>query len=468
MLSARFDPVTKALLGMSLTVYLGMADASAPALPGSWPNSAVHDDRPAQAQAYTLDRLIRLALSVSPKDREAQERTRQAQLATQLVKSQYAPQLDFKALGGIQHTPLAIPQTVSPRGYFVSHAREVIPTLELKWLLFDFGRRKGLLDEANEKALAAEAAYTSEQEQLVFAVSKAYFAATAAQGRLRAADSALEAARLEEEAIQDQRAHGRATVVQVAEAHRQTAAAQVGVTKSSGEADTARANLVATVGLPADASIDLGAPKSTSADDTPLPPMRSLVDQAIRGRPDIQAAQSQVAAAEASVDVAHAAYRPTISVQAQVFQNIGETSSDGSPYSSINREGNSIFFAFELPLADGGARATKIAIATSQKSEAEAALDDAKNLATQQVVQTYSELRTSLDNQRQAKEYTYAADLAYQATLDSYKHGLSTVNELANNRAALTQAQADEEDANANVQIAQAALALAIGTRPDS
>lgn len=466
--SARLDRVTTALLWMSATACLGMTAANAPAQAQTWSDVRAQEMSPARPQTYSLDRLIRLALSLSPKDREGQERARQAQLATQLVKSQYAPQLDLKALGGIQHTPLAIPQTVSPRGYFVSHAREVIPTLELKWLLFDFGRREGQLEEAQQKASAAAAAFTSEQEQLVFAVTKAYFTATAAQGRVRAADSALEAARLAEEAVQEQRANGRATVVQVAEAHRQTAAAQVGVTKSSGEADTALADLVATVGLPADTSIDLSAAKSAEAEDESLPPVRSLVDQAIRGRPDIQAAQSQVAAADASVDVAHAAYHPTISIQAQVFQNIGETSSDGSPYSSINREGNSVFLAFELPLADGGARATKIAIATSQKSEAEAALDDAKDLATQQVVQTYSELKTSLDNQRQAKAYTRAAELAYQASLDSYKHGLSTVNDLANNRTALAQAQADEEDANANVQIAQAALVLAIGTPPTS
>jgi outer membrane protein len=466
--SARFDRVTTARLGFSVIACLSIAAIIAPAQAQTWSDISAQEASPVRPQTYSLDRLIRLALSMSPKDREGQERARQAQLAAQLVKSQYAPQLDLKALGGIQHTPLAIPQTVSPRGYFVSHAREVIPTLELKWLLFDFGRRKGQLEEAQQKASAAEAAFTSEQEQLVFAVTKAYFTATAAQGRVRAASSALESTRLAEEAIQEQRAHGRATVVQTAEAHRQTAAAQVGLTKSSGEADTARADLVATVGLPPDTSIDLGAEKSADAQDASLPPVRTLVDQAIRGRPDIQAAKSQVDAAEASVDVAHAAYHPTISIQAQVFQNIGETSSDGSPYSSINREGNSVFLAFELPLADGGARATKIAIANSQKSEAEAALDDAKDAATQQVIQTYSELKTSLDNQRQAKAYTHAAELAYQASLDAYKHGLSTVNDLANNRSALAQAQAEQEDANANVQIAQAALALAIGTPPTS
>jgi outer membrane protein len=414
-------------------------------------------------RTYSLQDLIQLALETNPKNREVQEQALQADLGVKLVKSQYEPQLDLKALAGNEYTPLAITRNVSPRGYIVTSSREVIPALELKWLLFDFGRRKGQVEAAKQNSRAVDSSLLGEQEKLVYDVSKAYFETTSSRGKVQAAQKALGAAKLTEEAITDQRRNGRATVVQVAEAHRQTAAAQVALTKASGDADTAFATLVATIGLPPESHFELTPPKdpNVSADD--LPTLKSLIDAAMELRPDIAAARSKVAAAAAQVDVAHAAYHPTISLEAQVFQNIGKVSSDGSPYSTINLTGNSVFVAFELPLFDGGSRATHLSVAISEQAQAEDALADAKNTATQQVVESYSALKTSIDNRAQALAYTRAAELAYEASLDSFKHGLSSVNDLTNDEAALAQAEASQEDANADVLIAQAAVALAIG-----
>lgn len=462
----RPDFYPKSLLVTAIALAIAAPLARAQTVAAAWTHPSPLVGQTEGQRIYTLEQLLGLALSINPKNWGVEEQAKQARLTASLVKSQYAPQVDFKTLAGIQHTPLAIPQTVSPRGYFVSHAREVLPNLELKWLLFDFGRRKGQLQEAQQNALAAEAGLTSEQEKLVFDVSKAYFTASAAQGKVRAASKALQAAQLTEQAVAAQRLHGRATVVQLAEAHRQTAAAQLGLTKTSGDAATAMATLAAVVGLPPAQDFRLAPAQDSNVVLTQLEPLRALIDQAINARPDILAAQDKVAAAEAAVHTAHAAYRPTIGIQATVFQNIGETSSDGSPYSHINREGNSLFLAFDLPLADGGARATHVSIANSQRDEAEDELADTRNNAIRQVVQSWNDLKTSLDNRRQALDYTHAAEVAYEASLDAYRHGLSSINDLTNDEAALAEAEASQEDADAGVMIARAALALAIGAKP--
>lgn len=448
---------------LAIVLGLSMADVHAQwAQAQEWAVPPMPDDHN-KSHAYSLQDLIQLALNISPKNEEARQEALQAHLATTLVKSEYAPQLNLKTLAGNEHTPLAITHNVSPRGYIVSSSREVIPSLQLKWLLFDFGRKRGQLEEARQNALAADSALLGEQDKLVFDVSKAYFDTTSSQGKVRAAQQALRAAQLTEDAIADQRQHGRATVVQVAQAHRQTAAMQVALTKAAGDAQSAFATLVTTVGLPPESQFELITPKDPTVQGTALRTLRSLIDEAMQSRPDILAAQSKVAAAEAKVDAAHAAYRPTISIQAQVFQNIGKTSSDGQPYSTVDLTGNSVFVAFELPLLDGGARATNVSLAISERAQAEDALADAKNQATEEIVQSYSDLKTSLDNHQQALDYTKAADLAYQASLDSYKHGLSNVTDLTNDEAALAQAESSQEDADADVLIAQAAVALAIG-----
>jgi outer membrane protein len=435
--------------------------------PVSWAVAPTTGTPAVEDRTYSLPELLKLALSINPQTREVQEQAYQASLATRLAKSQYAPQIGIKALGGIQRTPLAIPPTVLAKGYFVSSTREIFPTLEMKWLLFDFGRRKGEVEGAQHNADAAQSAVLGAQEKLVYEVSEAYFETVSAQGRIRAAQKALDAAGLTERAVLEQRSHGRATVVQVAEAQRQTAAMRLMLTKASGTADTAFAGLVATVGLPPESRFQIAMPSDLPTPD-PLRPMNALIDESLESRPDILAAKDKVAASEAKIDTARAAYRPTISLAAQVFQNVGQISSDGSPYSSINRTGNAVFVSFEWSLFDGGARATNVSLAVSEKSAAEDSLEAAKNSASRQVVQAYGNLKTSLDNRAQAFAYTKASDVAYQATLDSYRHGLSSITDLMNNEAILMQAQADQEDAEANVQIAKAALDLALGHRPVS
>ncbi len=460
------------LFASVLLAYTGMVNAQSASWAKDLPRDTLdmtgHADTPAlQDRVYTLPELLTVALNISPRTREVEQEAVQANLAVKLAKTQYSPQLDLQALGGVQRTPLAIPPTVSPKGYFVSSTREIFPTLELKWLVFDFGRRKGRVEEARHNASAAESGLLGAQEKLVFDVTEAYFEAISAQGQVRAAQKALEAAQLTEQAVADQKNHGRATVVQLAEAQRQTAAMHLAQTKATGAADTAFASLVATIGLPPETHFEV-APSSGPPGAGALAPLRELVDEAIQSRPDVLAATDKVAASDAKIDTARAAYRPTISLSAQVLQNIGEISSDGSPYSSINRTGNALFVSFEWPLFDGGARATNVSLAVSQKTAAEDALAEAKDTASQQVVRAYNNLKTSLDSRNEALAYTHASEVAYQAALDSYRRGLASITELTSNEAVLAQAEASQEDADATVGIAQAALDLAIGRRPSS
>lgn len=466
-------PARRAFVLVSMLVaQLGVAQAQST----SWADASFQSattiagrtDAPAlEDRVYALPELLTIALDINPRTRQVQQEALQANLAVQLAKSQYSPQLDVKALGGIQRTPLAIPPTVSRKGYFVSSTREIFPSLELKWLLFDFGRRKGQVEEARHNASAAQSGLLGAQEKLVFDVSEAYFEASSTQGQVRAAQKALAAAKLTEQAVADQKKHGRATVVQWAEAQRQTAAMQLALTKATGSADTAFASLVATIGLPPETHFEIAPATDASATES-LAPLRELIDEAMQSRPDILAATDKVAASDSKIETARAAYRPTISLSAQVFQNIGKISSDGSPYSSINRTGDALFVSFEWPLFDGGARATNVSLAVSQKTEAEDALAEAKDTASQQVVQAYNNLKTSLDNRLQAIAYTHASELAYQASLDSYRRGLASITDLTSNEAVLAQAQASQEDADASVGIARAALDLALGRRPSS
>src|SRR5580693_324334 len=120
----------------------------APEQPWSIPGSAIAraaalENEPSDwvQKPYDLPALIDLAQRTNPQTRAAWEAARAAAAAVGLAESAYLPQLSLEALGGFERTPLPIPRTLVPKGYFVSDAREIIPSLALQWLLFDFGRR---------------------------------------------------------------------------------------------------------------------------------------------------------------------------------------------------------------------------------------------------------------------------------------------------------------------------------------
>lgn len=413
---------------------------------------------------YDLAELIDLAQRLNPETHEAWEQARQAALAVGLVESSYAPQVSIEAIAGFQRTPLPIPTTLIAKGYFIANTSEAIPTVALKWLLFDFGRRDGQEQAARANSFAANVAFTGAHQKLIFVVSRAYFALGAARGRLGAAREALKTAETVQDAAQSRREHGLTTVVVVAQAQRQTAQARLNLTKATGDERTAYANLVASIGLPADTQIDVADSSQKPLPAEPPENLSAAIQDALANRPDVIASLGKIEAAEGTLKSQRAAYYPTIALSAQVYQNMGQLSTDGSPYYRVNKPGGNILLTLSWPLFDGGTRDYHVATARSEVAAARDKLAQARDAAAQQVVSAYSDLKTSLSAYAAAMALHEAAQTAYDAAFDAYLHGVGTYTDVASEQTALANADADQEDAHANVYTAAASLAFATGS----
>jgi outer membrane protein len=412
---------------------------------------------------YDLAALVDLAERENPKTREAWEFAREAAAAIGLAESAYLPQLSLQAIGGFQHTPLPMPRNLVPAGYFVSDTREVIPALALKWLLFDFGRRESQVQGARADSFVANVAFTGVHQKLIFEVSQAYFDLGAARGRLHAAQKALSTALTTQEAATAKQTNGLATVVAVAQAQRQSAQARYTLAAAEGSERTARANLVEALGLPAATDIDV-----LDTAELPLPPapadsVSKAIDQALAHRPDVIAALGKVDATQAALQGERRSYYPVIELSGKAFQNIGSLNSDGGPYSSIDRPGQSILLSFSVPLFDGGMRRSRITMADAKAHAAQRELALTRNVASQQVVRAYNGLLTSLAEYDAATALSQAAHTAYEAALRSYRQGVGTYTDLATEENAVVQGDTQVEDARANAHTAAAALALSMG-----
>ena len=418
---------------------------------------------PVPSKQYGLAELIDLAERTNPQTRAAWETARAAAAAEGLVESQFLPQLSFEALGGYEHTPLPAPKSLIPKGFFESNTQEFIPSLALKWLLFDFGQRSASLQGARADSFVANVAFTGTHQSVIFSVSQAYFDLGAARGRLHAAQKALSTALTTQDATTAKRNNGLATVVAVAQADRQTAQARYNLTAAEGAATNAMANLVATLGIAAGTDLDVADSAELPLPSGPEQNVRELIKQAMAHRPDVLAALGQIDSAEASLKGAQRAYYPVISVSAHAFQNMGAVSSDGKPYSGIDRPGANILLSISVPIYDGGTRSSQISVARAKVREAEAKLDEARDSAAQQVVKAYNGLVTSLSEYEAATVLSQAAHTAYDAALRSYRQGVGTYTDLATEENAVVQAETQVEDARASAHTAAAALAFAMG-----
>ena len=257
-----------------------------------------------------------------------------------------------------------------PKGYFIANTAEAIPVVALKWLLFDFGRREGQEQAARANSFAANVAFTGAHQKLVFVVSRAYFALGATRGRLSAARDALKTAETVQDAAESRLERGLTTVVVVAQAQRRTAQARVNLIKASGDERTAYANLIASIALPADTQIDIADSSEKPLPAEPPENLSAVIQDALASRPDVIAALGKIEAAEGTLKSQRAAYYPTIALSAQVYQNIGLLSTDGSPYYSVNKPGGNILLTLSGPLFDGGPASTRDAVAQSQVAAA--------------------------------------------------------------------------------------------------
>jgi outer membrane protein len=415
-------------------------------------------------KTYDLPALIDLAQRSNPTTREAWERARQAALAVGLVESSYLPELSIEALGGYQRTPLPIPSTLIPKGYFTSETREIVPTLALKWLLFDFGRREHAEDAARANSFVANVTFTGAHQKLIFAVTRDYYAFGSARDKREAAEKALQTAEIDHAAVQAHRANGLATTVDVAHAQRQVAQARFNFARANGGERTSRVALLADVGVPPMIELKMAEGDAGEMTHTPLETVERYVAQALTNRPDILADLAHERAAQATLEKARAEHRPTIGLVAQAYQNIGALSSDGGPYSHVNKPGGALFVQFSMPLFDGGRRDTQIAIARSEIDASADQTEEARHKATREVVDAYNGLTTALAEHEAAVVVADAARTAHDAGLESYRRGVGTYTTLMDDENALAQAETELADARANVRTAAAALAFSTGS----
>ncbi len=387
-------------------------------------------------KTYELTELIDIAQRTNPETRVAWERARQAAIAAGLAEGTYYPRLAAAATAAIASVPLPIPETVVPGGVFRADTHFVIPALNLEWLLLDFGRRRAAVDAAQALIVEANAGFNAKHQQVVFNVTRDFYALTAARGKLNADRAALDSARSLQESVTARKSRGLATQPEVLQAEEEAARATYELEDAMATEHDTRMTLLESVGIAPYTPIEI-----VDASQRPLPPeltetVDEAIDRALTQRPDLIALLAGVQAQEAAVREARAQYWPRLAVRSEVGGNIGELSVENSPYQGVSDLQYGAGLRFELDLFEGFERRNKLKLAESRQKEAEDELEHAKEKAVRQVWTAYDDAKVALSKQRAAAALLAASEKAWAATFESYRHGLATFPTCASRSAA--------------------------------
>ncbi len=412
--------------------------------------AAVEAPQPCQPvdenKALGLPDVVELALCGNPQTRQvwASARYQEAQVA--IARAAYLPNVSGSASAS---------RTWSDRAGTVSPLDSKSVGLSLSYLLFDFGGRSATLENARQLLAAAVATQDSTVQSLFLSAVQAFYQVQAAEATLA---SAKEAERSSQESLKA--ATLRFSVGSGAPADKlqaQTAYSQASYNRiqAEGALRTAQGNLANVLGWDADHAVNLLAASSI---ELPMDFERNVADliaQARQRRPDLAAAQAQVNAARANVDVARAADLPTLNFGATATNSRSDVLTAGNAYA--------LSLSLNVPLYSGGAASNRIYAAEAQVESSQAQRDKLQHQIALDVWNAYQNLQSASQSLRSSADLVNSAEQAERVASARYQAGLGSLLDVLVAQSNLASARQQRVQSSYNWNIYRATLAQAMG-----
>ena len=352
------------------------------------------------------------------------------------------------------HDRTAYPGASTPSGSLNSNTG----SLNLSWRLFDFGGRAAGQRSAQALLDAALANRDAVLQKTLAATVSAYFDAQTARANVRMREEYRALANETVLATQRRAQRGLGSHSDTLQATSALAKAALGASRADGEFQKARAVLVYTLGLPAEAGVvlddDADAPVAGLRED-----LHTWLALAQARHPAIVAAQAQLAAARERVAVSESEGRPSIDLTANIYQN-------GRPnqgLSAASTRETLVGISLNIPLFDGFARHYKVRGALAQAGQREAEAQDVKQQTLMELVKTHAEASTALANLAASQAWLDAARDAQASVQRKFGRGAADILEMLNTQSALLEAQQERIRCQAEWRSARLRLLVSAG-----
>ena len=397
---------------------------------------------------YSLGELIDIAESNSPTTQAAWNRAKLTAASVGIAKSELYPTIIATASGRAYLNPELL------YGTFVKQDLGVFDTaVHLAYTLVDFGARRTEISAAQARLVAANLSFNNEHLDLIRQVSQAYFSLLGARGLRDAAEVSLNDARTTETAAQERRKNGLATVPEVLEAKAATAKAAYDLQSAIGAERVEIGNLARAITANPVKPLKVEPLDQLRIPDKLDQSVEDAINTAFKDRPDLEADQARVRAAQAEVKHAQAFYYPSLTFEGSKGWIRAFGQQHGWPGVYAKTFTYDATLGLKWTVFDGLRRESSISQAKAEEKVATEEVHDRQDEITNQVWNDYQNAATALEQRQAAAALLTASSESYSAVLESYKDGVRNFLDVLAAENALAQARAI--DVTARTQVLQ-------------
>ena len=390
----------------------------------------VPPDLQERIRQLSLVDVVDLALRNNPATRASWAQARAAASLFGSARGAYYPTVDGSADVARIQSPATLQRPAGKR-------TEYGPSIVLNYLLLDFGGRSGSVERARQSLFAANLEHNATLQNTVLQAQVAYFTYMATSALLSAERSAVAEAQANLTAAQRRNTVGLATIADVLQARTALSQERLNLETIQGNLQAARGSLASALGLPANLPFEL----EPLGGDIPVgmitQSVDSVINDALRNRPDLAAARAQAAAASAQVRVARAAQLPELTLGTNATRTYSRPPLFSGPSYNIS-------LGLAIPIFNGFSRQYDVAAARAQADAATALADQTRQDVITQVFVSYYALQTAEHRVATSDDLLASAQQSVQVAAGRYREGVGSIIDLLTAQTALANARAQQ------------------------
>ena len=288
-----------------------------------------------------------------------------------------------------------------------------------------------------ENLFAANLAHNATLQNTVLQAEVAYFTYMATSSLLSAERSAVAEARANLTAAERRNTVGLATIADVLQARTALSQEQLNLETIQGSLQAARGSLASALGLPANLPFELEPlPTEIPVGKISLS-VDSVINNALRNRPDLAGARAEAAAAGARVRVARAAALPSLFLGGNAARTYSQPPTFAGPSYSMS-------LGLAIPIFNGFSRQYNIAAARAQADAANAFADQTRAGRDHTGFVSYYALQTAEQRVATADDLLASAQQSVQVAAGRYREGVGSIIDLLTAQTALANARAQQ------------------------
>lgn len=414
----------------------------------------------AEENLLTLNQALDIALSKNQELKQATNQVQLNQVSVKQKKANFYPSLSLSA-NSSQHYFKNLDTLTSD--YESKNSKTLDGNLSAAVNLFNGFYDTASLQQSQLELKAAEGQLSRSGQAVVFETLQRYIQVVLAKELIGVEEKNLEAQRLQLNMIEDFYKAGKRPVTDLYQQNAEISRYDYQLLESKRDYQVGKLLLLQILGLEphtgyqvADLEID------KLLKEIKIPTQEAAGKPNLGKRPDLEAQQLMVKAAEKEVKAAQSGYWPKLSF----FVNLGTNYSSLDEYANLSHQlfdynlNAAIGLSLSIPIFDKGSTKNNVAMAKLNVQNQQLELEIQKNQAAVEVQQALEDYRTAAQQVAEAESQLTYAQAALESIEARYKVQAATMVELTQARAQYLQAAYDRVKSKYNLLIQAIATAF--------